>query len=206
MRNPLLRIITLTFICWEYLCSYSTKNAITHHSSGKNLHTSKTGRCTRILESENPFTFHLHEDLYSQENGENGNFVNVMDAQLNDETVQVDDEDNEDQLNEMAGRINEEWTAAYRNMLKKYVEFREENNMNETWSREIWYKIWHKYLFTMWDKIETLIMDDTFTLDMKEHYSSVHINQLKNDFKLFLEIAKSEWGRRNESEFVNELS
>lgn len=82
---------------------------------------------------------------------------------------------------------------------------REKSNMNSEWSQEMWYERWHRYLFSIWDKINTIITNDTYDIGMKEYYSYLHLNQVRNDFRLFLDIVKSEWNRRNEAQLVDAL-
>ncbi|SBT02049.1 Plasmodium exported protein, unknown function [Plasmodium ovale curtisi] len=202
----LLSMITLIFIFWQSLYLCDMKDSIKYSLDKRRIHEENTGRLfERILRTDNSNIFERCGNLFRQENGESTNFGNVINPQLNIGTLDTNEETYENQLRELTDRISEAWTSTYRNMLVKYIVMREKSNMNSEWSQEMWYERWHRYLFSIWDKINTIITNDTYDIGMKEYYSYLHLNQVRNDFRLFLDIVKSEWNRRNEAQLVDAL-
>ncbi|GAW83200.1 Plasmodium exported protein, unknown function [Plasmodium gonderi] len=169
---------------------------ITYTPGKKYINGNRIGRqYKRILKSGNSNIFQANEESFHQGNGGVDNLTNFAHLQMNSGPLETEEAQYANQLCELNRRITLKWIETYVSMLKKYINFLVENNMNVEWSREMWFERWHTYLRTILVKIKRILVDGVYNMDMKEYYSYLHLHQSKNDFRVFLEIVKSEWKR-----------
>ncbi|SBT74627.1 Protein of unknown function (Wx5_PLAF3D7), putative [Plasmodium ovale] len=203
----LLNITIVTLLFWQSSSFHDAKDP-TKHFTGKNyLCKGKIcGRCERILKSDYTNVYDIGRNLCQEENSETENSNDGIDYQAIVETLEENEAQHANQLRELTERIIKAWTVTYTNMLKEFIALKNENNINHQWSRKIWYERWHKHIFRVLDEIDTIILDDTYSLYTKEYYSYLHLNDATNYFRLFLDAVKREWEEINEHQLVNQVA